>query len=316
LKTDPVHASEAYLKKENTIEHAILFNKTPFHEPYKQELLDCIIPVFSYKMSNRIQALPIGNDFRFMLSKSCLDIFQNLTATEILVFRGHNQNLHIDTNSVIGPDGDVKVCESDKVFASIGCKDTLGSIPDCSDSSLRFYEKTTIVISQYWGYGFFHFMLECVQRLVDVDYDILISGVYIHTNMNHHIAQQVLNLIHQDLKVISGSVRVQDLIIPPYTPCGGHKTPHHANKLASYFRQHLTYTEKKHLLVVNRLGTRHVENHDFFVSALQQQYPNDEIKIHTGNELIQEQMQLFANSKLVIAPHGAGLSNIIVMQKE
>ncbi len=34
------------------------------------------------------------------------------------------------------------------------------------------------------------------------------------------------------------------------------------------------------------------------------------------DEPIQEQMQLFANSKLVIAPHGAGLSNIIVMQKE
>jgi hypothetical protein len=245
-------------------------------------------------------------------SKSCHEIIQYLTREE-LTYAPNNQTMYPSGYVVIGSEGDAMQCQDHLVIPSLGCKTSIGPIPSCDDKALSTYD-TVIIISQYWGEGYFHFFIEGMARLMDVN----IGGdeVYVHTNFrSHSIASQMLSLIGSNLKPISGSVRAENAIIPPSTPCGGHPySKRHIPRLRLSLQNKLIVNPPKHVLLVKRHGSRAIANHDELLRDLLLIFPV--IVVHEGSESILDQLQMFSDSFLTIAPHGAGLSNIVAMQEK
>ena len=75
------------------------------------------------------------------------------------------------------------------------------------------------------------------------------------------------------------------------------------------------------VLLVKRTGTRAVKNHDELLSELSVSFSENagggrgnrscRIEVHTGNEPVPAQLLLFQRASAVVAPHGAGLVNMI-----
>lgn len=250
-----------------------------------------------------------------LVSRSCNEIIQYLTQTEVTSIPvSHNQTMHLSGSVVIGPDGDAMECKQRTVIPSLGCRDSLGPLPQC-DEALHEYKKV-IIISQYWGEGYFHFFVEGMARLMDVDPSVYsVEVVHVHTNIMHHqIAVQMLSLISSNLIPIGGSVRAENAIIPPPTPCGGHRySQRHIPLLRLSLQNKLTVKQPKHVVLVRRHGSRAIANHAVLLREISLLFP---VTVHEGSEPILDQLQMFSDAFLVIAPHGAGLSNVLAMQEK
>jgi len=168
------------------------------------------------------------------------------------------------------------------------------------------------VISQYWGEGHFYLVVEGLTRLAEAVHDdpsFFADGlVYVHT-IDANRARPFLEVIGFR-HVVSGNILVtKKLLSPRPTPCGGHIKSRHAVLLRNLIP--LVRGVSNTILVVRRFGSREIVNHDALVSAL-----SGQVRVHTGQETMLQQLQMFADARIVIAPHGAGLANIVAMQKD
>ena len=89
-------------------------------------------------------------------------------------------------------------------------------------------------------------------------------------------------------------------------------------KIFSYpmFQKNQFKIDSKHLLVLKRKHSRSVTNHNQLLNALQDKFVDFHITTHLGNEPVIEQLQMFYNSDVIVAPHGAGLSNIVACRPQ
>lgn len=81
------------------------------------------------------------------------------------------------------------------------------------------------------------------------------------------------------------------------------------------------YTNNKNKLIKNLGSTsgkerRYITNHEEVVKSLEKKFGNKFINISLENLPLFYQYHLFTNAKLVIAQHGAALSNVIFMKKD
>ena len=47
-------------------------------------------------------------------------------------------------------------------------------------------------------------------------------------------------------------------------------------------------------------------------TAIEDQHPECELVVHSGNEPLKTQLELFRKATTIVAPHGAGLSNMFI----
>mmetsp|Transcript_5786 Transcript_5786/g.13783 ORF Transcript_5786/g.13783 Transcript_5786/m.13783 type:complete len:173 (-) Transcript_5786:821-1339(-) len=67
------------------------------------------------------------------------------------------------------------------------------------------------------------------------------------------------------------------------------------------------------ILVINRGGgSRRVSNHGSMLTGIMDQHPECELAVHSGKEPLKSQLELFRKATTIVAPHGAGLSNIYI----
>ena len=91
------------------------------------------------------------------------------------------------------------------------------------------------------------------------------------------------------------------------------------NKYKFMDYSHLTNNKNK---LIKKLGTtsgkerRYINNHQELVKLLEKKFGNKFLNISLENLPLFYQYYLFSNAKLVIAQHGAALSNVIFMKKQ
>ena len=56
---------------------------------------------------------------------------------------------------------------------------------------------------------------------------------------------------------------------------------------------------------------RKVANEEELISALQAQFPDKEVVVHTGAESVDDSIEMFQKAAVVVGPHGAGLTHIL-----
>ena len=189
-------------------------------------------------------------------------------------------------------------------------------------SSPQTYRKV-ITIAGFWGQGYFHFMHENFIRLPLV-FSILDQDpvMKVHSHQGKTFMSELLAMfqIKQD-RIVSGLVRADLAFVPEQIACG--RPP--ANLLllmqksilqrnSVLFQNRLTRS-KRQILIVKRKGTREIRNHDEIVTKFRKSFKGYNVLVHTGHESVENQLILFRSSDVIIAPHGAGLSNIVVCRQ-
>ena len=213
--------------------------------------------------------------------------------------------------SFVNSNGDMIVCQEQKVYGSAGCGSSEVQAQRACPTHAPQKVDYIVVITQYWGEGYFHMVVEGLTRLAQAKHEhpeFFEAPRIVHVHTPSLQTEQILKLMGLS-QVISGDVLVTHaLLAAPPTPCGGHRRSPHARWLRSLLTLGLPIpVQSKQPLVVRRTGSRSILNHDALVASLG-------ARVHVGNEPIVEQLQLFAESQLVVGPHGAGLANIVVMR--
>ncbi|CAN0214375.1 unnamed protein product, partial [Ectocarpus fasciculatus] len=191
------------------------------------------------------------------------------------------------------------------------------------------YEKV-FVIAQYWGDGYFHFLVESLPRIT-VMLDILRGNpdikIAVHAPNKSHQSRrgymnQFMELLGMDrsrLVFVQNEIHADFAILPSSTACGNPDT-----QLVNMLRHALLQAmypstggappqlPRPQIVLIVRTTKRGLKNNNQVREALRQNFPSYDIVEFLGTGPILSQLQTFATASLIVAPHGAGLSNMIV----
>ncbi|CAM9240764.1 unnamed protein product [Ectocarpus sp. 12 AP-2014] len=167
-----------------------------------------------------------------------------------------------------------------------------------------------VVLTQEYGQAYYHLLVENLSRITVVK-DLLVENPDIK--------------IHADLA-----------IVPPSTVCG---KPNAA--MVNLLRHHLLQVRARGedfpriqlvgrpglyphtggvppvpprpvILLIVRVKKRGIQNNDEVREALAQNFPDFDVVEFEGIEHIRAQLGMFATASMIVGPHGAGLSNMVV----
>ena len=251
----------------------------------------------AFKNSNYNEALKLLSTFEEnMESKSSFTILSNATVTvDGIIFY---QNLRILPRSCLQ-------CKSNK-----SC--LIGKTQHEIHTEKQNIDYC-ITIAQFWGYGYYHFVGENLPRLMPVLSRFDTKNYYVHVHQKTNFVYSFLKLFGiQPQNVLSGNVFARNLLVPESIACGN--TPAYLlHEMKSRLLQSLQIQQNNacNILVIKR-QTRSILNHKEMIKELQANFLNCSIIEHTGNEPITQQLKMMYSASVVIAPHGAGLVNVLV----
>jgi hypothetical protein len=177
-------------------------------------------------------------------------------------------------------------------------------------------------IAHFWGQGYYHFVAENFVRVPLVI--PLIEGnprSKVHVHGTIPFVGSLLELLGiQRGRIVEGTVFADVLLLPEPVPCGNPPAIMLNLLRRTLVERSLQYvisaTNGCRILVVKRKGSRAISNHDALVSGLSGAFTACGTTVHTGDESVLNQLHLFRSSTVIVAPHGAGLSNMIACRKE
>ncbi|CAM9436075.1 unnamed protein product, partial [Hapterophycus canaliculatus] len=198
-------------------------------------------------------------------------------------------------------------------------------------TTAKTYDKV-FVIAQHWGDGYFHFLVEDLPRIT-LMLDILRENpgikIAVHApaaakkGRKEYMSQFLELLGMQKERVIflqkEGKIHADLAILPTSTACGKPNTQmigmlRHALLLALYpdTSGAPPPVERSIILLVVRQTGRGLANSGNISKALTEEFPSYDVVEFLGTGPVASQLELFATASLIVAPHGAGLSNIMV----
>ncbi|CAM9968681.1 unnamed protein product, partial [Pylaiella littoralis] len=195
-------------------------------------------------------------------------------------------------------------------------------------TSAKSYEKV-FVMTQCWGDEYFHFLAEALPRItfmLDVLQENLDIKIAVHApgpGYEHHLNYmyellELLGLSRTRVIFIEAAIHAALAILPSSTPCmkPGTQTINmlrHALLKGLYpSRGVIRLPPRPVIVLVVRESGRELKNNDQVREALEQEFPSFDVVEFLGTGSIIPQLRLFATASLIVAPHGAGLSNMIV----
>jgi hypothetical protein len=158
--------------------------------------------------------------------------------------------------------------------------------------------------------GFFHFMFESLPAAMASFEKYPKAKFLVANNSPVYVLDFARLLLDEDPIKIDGAVRVSKLIVSGKTPYSGFVQRAELNRIKTFFEKRCTNEKSELKIYISRIKDKRrcLENE----TELEKQL----ISIGFQSFLLQEmavidQIKLFQRAKLVIAPHGAGLSNLI-----
>ena len=207
------------------------------------------------------------------------------------------------------------------------CSQDLVSVAPPNYKGATVYEEV-FVITQYWGDQFFHKMVESLPRISPY-----LRFLRDNPSIKIHVAErrgQTAALLSKlgidETRLISGVVRALFLYLPQATPCGFPR-PLSLQLMSKAYRESITATHptfnsidkdvsiKNSIVLIQRSGWRRFTEAQAIQQRLQEIADEFHFKYHVfidnPTPTLDESMEIFFKASLVVAPHGAGLSNLI-----
>ncbi|CAM9799475.1 unnamed protein product [Ectocarpus sp. 6 AP-2014] len=197
------------------------------------------------------------------------------------------------------------------------------------------YEKV-FVMTQEWNPNYYHFTVEHLPRItlmLDVllenpdimiamhysQHDKLHQGGFSNEIETHMEMFEILGISRDRVVLAMKQMHAELAIVPTSTICGD-PDAHMVNMLRNRFLQGLFPTTngvppaqaRPVIVLVVRTTLRGLRNNDKVKEALEMNFPSFDVVEFFGTDPVRDQLMTFANASMVIAPHGAGLANMIV----
>jgi len=199
-----------------------------------------------------------------------------------------------------------------------GCRPNTNRNPGNINSWPTYDE--IFVVSQHWGTAVFHRMVENVPRMT-MELDFLRSNPQIRIAAAEGDGGRMAEILKifgiDSSRLVTGSIRGKIVYQPRSTPCGTallHESQV-VNKLyREYIKLNFPAQPRNRLLVIRRSGSRKFKEQKGIEEAAKRlagQYKlNFTVFRDDPTPSLNDTMQLFNSAVLVVAPHGAGLSNL------
>ena len=232
--------------------------------------------------------------------------------------------ISIIKNGVVDPYGDVVVGNVKVILQSCRLSNY-----DISNPHEVFDE--VFSIAQFWGYGYYHATIEEIIRLAPyIQFLKKHPNIKIHVNTQsekHKIPNFVkIMLWHLGIaesRIVSGTIGAKIVYLPAGTLCG-HPNVFNVVLLSLLLRSAIKQEPQPRtsIMIIKRSDRRYFKQHDAIAAmighAIHVQYPmlanaNIKIEVFPDDPLpsMEKTMEMFSRAFLVIAPHGAGLSNLL-----
>jgi len=228
--------------------------------------------------------------------------------------------VHILRNAFITSWGTV-VVESFQL-ALFGCiRKTMTSIPS-NLKAFPLYDEA-FVISQYWGGEVFHRMVEVVPRLsLYVQFLKANTKIRIMAPDRSNRLAQLLEIIGlQKSRLVSGMVRAKIVYLPRATPCGGPNVQE-SQMMSQIYRDYVKRTfppqPRNKMVLIRRTKGRGFKQHKEIEKLMMHAAVNYNLTytLFRDNPVpsLNDTMVMFHSAAIIVAPHGAGLSNMLFSQ--
>lgn len=191
-----------------------------------------------------------------------------------------------------------------------GCK--CSYIPKVDvDKSYNKYDKV-ISITHHWGNSVFHSIIECLTKL-----GYYLPELFQDASIKIHIMKSVsIKYLHilgfNNSRILYGNIYVKRLLVLEKGSCGSTPPLIHLHSLRYYLRKRIEFKKIYDIILIKRFGKRDIINFDIVYHTLKMIYKENKIVIFYPNTTFSNTLNYFKHAKLVVAPHGAGLSNIII----
>lgn len=187
---------------------------------------------------------------------------------------------------------------------------------------LLFSKKGKSIKSAIWiidenAYGYFHWLTDCLCRLVALDTKIKNHVVILPGHLkNISFIEQSLEYFDIKAEFYDAALplKVEKLILPSHTAPSGNYNTYLINKLRQQFRGNNSTPPIKNIYISRQNAERRKITNEDAVITLLKQY---DFEIHFfENYSFSEQVNLIETTKCLIGLHGSGLTNMLFMREK
>ena len=221
---------------------------------------------------------------------------------------GHVFYVHLARDAVVTEPGDI-ISGSLKFLPYSCSQDTTATPP-------RGWNKTVVygelfVMTQFWGGAHFHKMIEGFPRIAE--------HVLIHAAETGGYTAATLRFLGiNPERLVTGLSRAKLVYMPQSTPCG-FAHPQSLQLLSQLYRDRIRVRyqniTRDGLVLVHRSGSRRFTHATAIRAALVSLARKTGLVFELYPDLpplsMEASMRMFAGAAVVVAPHGAGLSNVV-----
>jgi len=238
---------------------------------------------------------------------------QFYTSAPVYVF-----HIHIHRNAVVTKLGDV-ITSSTKLVLNACSYDGKRTLPlGRKLSKIPCYDEV-YVITQYWGNGVFHRMVEVIPRLV-----LCLEFLKAHKEIRilaPEVGGRVATLIGiiglDKSRLVSGIIRANIVYQPRSTACG-QANVQESQMLSQLYRNYINRTFhpqlRNRLILIRRSRSRKFREQRKIEVVLQRASRDYNLTytlfIDNPTPSLNDTMMMFHSAVIIVAPHGGGLSNM------
>jgi hypothetical protein len=223
------------------------------------------------------------------------------------------------TDALVTPDGYI-VSGNDNIYQNCGCSSSQPvNLTSLKHTTTVKYENV-VSIAAYWGYGMWHFVAECLPGLQTTKHILHHPETYLHINRRNKVCLGWLEFFEFPLdRVIEGNIIAKNLTAPPLGQCG---EPYYNQViwLRDNIYQLLGEVTQSRLCILVKRASRGISNHTEVEDLVRRYCDNNNIDLHIFDDrdlpTVREQLTVFAKASIIVAPHGAGSTNILACNKE
>jgi len=227
--------------------------------------------------------------------------------------------VHVHRDALVTALGDV-ITDGLKLVLPTCSYDVKSSLPSSDDlSRVPLYDEL-YVVTQYWGTSVFHRMVEILPR-------IALHVQFLNANPQIRVAApeaggrtaELLEIAGVDgRRLVAGSARARLVYQPRSTGCGFANVPE-SQTLSRLYRDHIERTfparPRDRLILVRRSGLRRFSEQTAIEAATRRAAAAFDLTFalfaDNPTPSLNDTMTMFHSAVLVVAPHGAALSNIL-----
>lgn len=179
------------------------------------------------------------------------------------------------------------------------------------NNMLKVYDKV-VTISHNWCNAVFHSIVECLVKLGYYINELLLdSSIKIHTIKS--AATKYLYLLgFNKSRIIYGNIYTKRLLVLEKGSCGSSPPIIHLISIRNHLREKIVSKRIYDIIFIKRYGIRGIINDEEIYDLLKMYYVGMKIVVFYPNTSFYNTVNYFKYAKIIIAPHGAGLSNIII----